>query len=155
MRMWHRLSERLAYWIVHRRWVVLTLVALMIAGGVWVVQSRQNFDSEVLNLLPSNTPAVDALRVVNNEFTQARELTFALRGEPETVANFGEHFVAELKKEQWVLRVMAGSPMESPDAVESLQPVVPTLLLNLPDEDFQDALASLQPEAMTARLHRL
>ena len=32
MRMWHRLSDRLAYWIVHRRLVVLTLVALMIAG---------------------------------------------------------------------------------------------------------------------------
>jgi uncharacterized protein len=155
MRIWHRLSDRLAYWIVHRRWRVLSIVALMIAACVWIVQSRQNFDSEVLNLLPSDTPAVDALKVVNNEFTQARELTFALRGEPEAVANFGEHFVEALRKEKWVVRVMAGSPMESPDAVESLQPVIPTLLLNLPDAEFQDALASLRPEAISTRLRRL
>src|SRR5688572_31512409 len=154
MRIWQRVSERLAYWIVHRRWWVLTLVAAVLAGGVWIVQSRQNFDSEVLNLLPSDTPAVDALKTVNSKFSQARELTFALRGEPEQVANFGEHFVAELRKEAWVVRVMAGSPMESPDAVESLQPVIPTLLLNLEDPQFQEALAALQPEAMTARLRR-
>jgi uncharacterized protein len=155
MRIWQRVSERLAFWIVHRRWRVFSAVVAVIVAGIAIVQSRQNFDSEVLNLLPSDTPAVDALKTVNSKFTQARELTFALRGDPEQVANFGEHFVAALRKEPWVVRVLGGSPMESEDAVESLQPVIPALLLNLDDAQFDEALTSLTPEAMRARLQRL
>ena len=155
MQIWQRFSETLAHWIVHRRWWVLGAVVVMLAAGVAVVASRQNFDSEVLNLLPGDTPAVDALKVVNSEFTQARELTFAIRGEPEAVAGFGKYFVEELKKEPWVVRVMAGSPMEEPDAIASLQPVVPALLLNLEGPAFQEALASLEPDALRARLQRL
>src|SRR5687767_15453404 len=131
MRIWHRLSEILAHWIVHRRALLFGIVAAMIAGGIWVVQSRQNFDSEVLNLLPGDSPAVDALKKVNDQFTQARALTFALSGEPEVVANFADHFFVELRKEPWVVLLMAGSPMESEEGVSSLQRVMPALLLNL------------------------
>jgi predicted RND superfamily exporter protein len=155
MRIWHRLSETLAHWIVQRRLVLFGIVAVMIAGGIWVVQSRQNFDSEVLNLLPGDSPAVKALKVVNDQFTQARALTFAIRGEAEMVANFSEHFIEELRKEPWVVRWMAGSPMESEEGLKSLQGVLPALLLNLEEQPFQEALGTLRPEAMEARLKRL
>lgn len=155
MRIWHRLSEILAHWIVHRRAGVFAVMAAVVVAAVWIVQSRQNFDSEVLNLLPGDSQEVDALKVVNSEFTQARELTFALRGEPEAVADFAEHFLAKLREEPWVVRVMAGSPMETPDAVGALQPVIPALLLNLETPAFQEALASLEPQAITDRLRRL
>ena len=155
MRIWHRLSEILAHWIVHRRAGVFAAMVAVVIAAVWIVQSRQNFDSEVLNLLPSDSQEVEALKVVNGEFTQARELTFALRGEPETVADFAEHFIAKLREQPWVIRIMAGSPMETPDAVGSLQPVVPALLLNLDTPAFQEALASLEPQAIADRLRRL
>ena len=48
--------------------------------------ARLRLDVEVLNLLPEQSDAVRSLRTLNSEFTQARELTFALHGEREVVA---------------------------------------------------------------------
>ena len=153
--MWHRLTDILAHWIVHRRALIFGLLAILIAAGVWVVQSRQNFDSEILNLLPGDSPEVNALRKVNDQFNQAREITFALRGEPEVVANFADHFIESLRKEPWVTRAMAGSPMESEEGLASLSGAVPALLLNLEEGEFKEAMALFEPEAMTARMKRL
>lgn len=155
MRLWHRLTDILAHWIVHRRAVIFCFLAVLIGAGVWVVQSRQNFDSEILNLLPGDAPAVDALRVVNGEFSQARALTFALRGEAETVSGFADHFVESLRKEPWAVRIMAASPMESEEGLSSLNTIIPPLVMNLDDTAFQEALGMLEPTAMTTRLKRL
>jgi uncharacterized protein len=155
MSLWHRVADFLAHCIVHRRWMVFTVLAAIVGSGIWIVQSRQNFDSEVLNLLPGHEPAVEALRKINNSFTQARELTFILRGEPEALADFSDHFLEEIRKEPWVVRVMAGSPMESAEGLESLHGALPALLLNLDPTSFQEALRTLEPAAIEARFKRL
>jgi predicted exporter len=149
------LSRKLARVIVRRPlWVVAALLAALL-GCVWLMHSRQNFDTEVLNLLPQQFESVQGLKVLNSEFTQARELTFALRGDPEAVADFSDHFIEGLKSEPWALRVLAGPPMETPEEIDALSGVLPALLLNLDPPAFGDALKVLQPDAMAQRLHRL
>jgi predicted exporter len=128
---------------------------LVIVCGALVVQRHARFDSEVLNLLPSESEAVRAMKSLNRDFVQARELTFALRGEPEQLEEFTDFFVQELRREPWVERVFAASPLENPEDLESLQSLVPSLLLNLEDGAFRAALQNLEPEKLGERIRRL
>jgi predicted RND superfamily exporter protein len=149
------LSRKLARVIVRRPlWVVAALLSTLL-GCIWLMHSRQNFDTEVLNLLPQQFESVQALKVLNSEFTQARELTFALRGNPEVVAEFTDHFLEVLRREPWVLRVLAAPPIESPEEVETLTGLLPALLMNLDSRSFAEAMKLLQPEDIAQRLRRL
>jgi predicted exporter len=108
------LSRRVAWLIVRKPlWLMAGLLAV-VAGCAWIMHSRQNFDTEVLNLLPQQFESVQGLKQFNSEFTQARELTFAIRGEPDAVAGFSEEFIEQLRQQPWVLRVLAKPPIESP-----------------------------------------
>src|SRR5687768_14612966 len=94
-----RLPEYIAHLMVRRR-VYVALVALLLVGAcVLLVASRQRLDSEVLNLLPQDSEAVQALKVYNSEFEQGRELIFVLQGEPDLVEERGEEFTERLKAE--------------------------------------------------------
>ena len=44
----------------------------------WIISAQRAFDSDILNFLPANNPAVKGLRSYNSEFTQTRELAFLL-----------------------------------------------------------------------------
>ncbi|MHA3770814.1 MMPL family transporter [Verrucomicrobiota bacterium sgz303538] len=150
-----RLADRLAYLVVQRPKTVIAATLLFLGACVWILASQSRLDSEVLNLLPQNSEAIQALKVVNSEFRQGRELVFALHGTPDEIADFEDHFVEQLRAEPWVERVFAGSPMESPEEIAALQAIIPQLLLNLDDEAFTPALASLSPQALEERVRRL
>jgi predicted RND superfamily exporter protein len=149
------LPDLIARWVVRRPWWVVTVALLVVIAGILVVQRHARFDSEVLNLLPSESEAVRALKSLNSDFVQARELTFALRGEPEQVQEFADYFVEELRREPWVQRTFASSPLENPDDLASLQSVIPSLLLNLDDDSFRAALRNIEPGEVTRRIRRL
>jgi predicted RND superfamily exporter protein len=95
------------------------------------------------------------MKSLNSEFVQARELTFALRGEPEQIEEFSVHFVERLRQEKWAQRIFAASPLENPDDLVSLQHAIPSLLLNLQDAAFQEALQRLEPNEISGRVRRL
>jgi predicted RND superfamily exporter protein len=149
------LSRALARLIVHRPARLAGGVIALVLACAWIIQSRQNFDTEVLNLLPKQFDSLKGLKVLNSEFNQARELTFALRGEPEAVSDFSEHFITNLLREKWVLRALTAPPLESADEIDRLGSLLPTLLLNLEAPAFAEAIKLLEPEAMEQRLHRL
>src|SRR5262245_43456887 len=149
------LPDLIARWTVRRPWWVAAIAVLVTLGGVFIVQRHARFDSEVLNLLPSESDAVRAMKLLNSDFVQARELTFALRGTPDQVDEFTDHFVAELRQQPWTQRVFASSPLENPDDLASLQSVIPSLLLNLDEEAFLAALGNLEPSLVSERVHRM
>ncbi|RYD64431.1 MAG: hypothetical protein EOP84_32740, partial [Verrucomicrobiaceae bacterium] len=91
-----RLATRMAYLVVHRpRWVIGATV-LLLAACIWVLASKPRLDSEVLNLLPQGSEAVQGLKVVNSDFRQGRELVFALDGEADAILDFEEFFIEQL-----------------------------------------------------------
>jgi len=57
-----------------RQWLWL-LLALPVAFGLW----RLRFDAEVLNLLPPRSPAVQGLKLYQENFSNARELIITVR----------------------------------------------------------------------------
>lgn len=149
------LPDLIARWVVRKPWWVATVALIVVITGVFVVQRHAHFDSEVLNLLPSESEAVRALKSLNSDFVQARELTFALRGEPEQVEEFTDFFVEELRRESWTQRIFASSPIENPDDLTSLQSVIPSMLLNRDEDAFRAALQNLEPARVTERIRRL
>ena len=64
-------------------------------------RSKPRLDSEVLNLLPQESEAVQGLKTVNSDFRQGRELVFALQGEADVVLDFEEFFIEQLRAEPW------------------------------------------------------
>lgn len=149
------IARIVAHLVVHRPKSLMAAAVVIVLACVWIVRSQQRFDSEVLSLLPAHLESVQALKEMNTNFSQARELTFALEGEPAIVAEFEEHFVEALRDEPWVVRVLDGSPAESSEGVEVLQRLLPSLLLNLDAESFAAVLPSLSADAITSRLRQL
>jgi predicted RND superfamily exporter protein len=139
--------QRLAYSIVALTAVVS---ALTIAFGV-------KFASDVLDLLPQHFGSVQVFKTYDREFSQARELTFGVHDESgeADLEEFTDQFAQALRAEPWVVRVMDRSPIESAQGAEEVQSVALPLLLNLPPEEFQSAVAALAPQRIEARLARL
>jgi predicted RND superfamily exporter protein len=95
------------------------------------------------------------MKSLNSDFVQGRELTFALRGEPELVEEFTDYFAEELRRESWTQRIFASPPIENPDDLASLQGVIPSLLLNLDESALRAALQNLEPAHVSDRIRRL
>lgn len=148
------LADRVAYLVVQRPKTLVAVTLLVVGLCFWILSAHQRFDSEVLNLLPKGSPEVQGLKVFNADFRQGRELIFALKGDANVVADFEEEFVECLRREPWVQRVFAGSPMESPEDIAALQTLIPQLLLNLPDEYFGNVVTALSPTGLTDHVHR-
>lgn len=152
----NRLAHLVARQVVHRP-------AALIAGGVLllgicaaILFSRQSFDTDILNLLPADRPAVKGLKIANERFTQARELTFVIQGDdPETVEDFQSFLVEKLRGQPWVVRQLDGPPMETAQGRADLQKLVAPLLRNLRPDQFQAALGLLEPVAIRERISRL
>jgi len=148
-------AQHIARTVIHRPALVMLAALCLLAACVGVISSKPRLDSEVLNLLPQDSPAIQALKVFNTEFRQGRELIFALQGPAEANEEVQEAFVEKLRAQPWVERVFAGSPMESPEELAMLHALLPQLLLNLDDEAFAAAVASLAPPALEERVRRL
>src|ERR1700722_1971766 len=150
-----KVTEFLARVIAHRTKTLIVAALAIAALSVFIVIKRQNFNSEVLDLLPSKFQSVVGLKEFNSDFAQARQLVFGFLGEQghgDDVDVFKSHFIEELGKQPWVLRTFDRIPLETQEGLNEIQGIVPALLLNLPKEEFNDAMAQLTPGAIDERL---
>ena len=144
--------------VTQRRGLVWLGIAIILAASIFVLVTRMKLDTEVLNLLPSGFDSVEGLKIYNRDFAQVRELTFALASQPEDadkLEGFAPQFAEALRQQPWCKRVLAGTPLETPDGVRDLQAIAVPLLLNLEPAAFDETLALLQPAKIQKRLQRL
>src|SRR5256885_2177951 len=153
-----RMSDLIARVMAQRRLLVWLGVIVLAAGCLAILITRIELDSDVINMLPKGFQSVEGLKIYDRDFEQTRELTFALRCQPEDVdklEEFAPTFAEHLRKQPWCERVLAGSPMETPDGIRDLQSIAVPLLLNLEPATFEQTMSILQPEKIRERLHRL
>lgn len=153
-----RMSELIARIMTNRRALVWLGIILIAMGCVAVLITRIEIDSDVINMLPKGFRSVEGLKIFDRDFEQTRELTFALRCQPQDVdklEEFAATFADNLRKQPWCERVLAGSPMETPEGIRDLQAIAVPLLLNLEPSAFDQTIQTLQPERIQERLHRL
>jgi predicted RND superfamily exporter protein len=152
------LDRTVAHFVTHRRPVVFTVVALLTVASLLVIVFCLRFNSDILDLLPKDFDSVQAFKTTDREFTNARQITFALSLNPEdgNLEEITTRFCDALRKQPWVVRVTSSPPIESPDGIQDLQSrlAVP-LLLNLDPSAFAGAMQLLQPDRIASRLHEL
>ena len=153
-----RISDFIARAITQRRALVWCCVAALGAACVAIFVTSLRLDSDVLNVLPGSFRSVQGLKIYDRDFAQTRELTFALLCEPDDVdklEDFAPAFAERLRQQPWCTRVLAGSPMETPDGIRDLQSIAVPLLLSLEPNVFNQTMSILQPQNIRDRLHRL
>lgn len=153
-----RLHSLIANLVTRRRGAVWCAVALIATASSYVLVTKMNLDSEVLNLLPSGFESVEGLKVYNRDFTQVRALTFALVCQPEDVdklEEFAPQFAQKLREQPWCARVLSGAPIETAEGIRDLQSIALPLLLNLEPAAFAETIALLEPDKIRERLRRL
>ena len=133
------LDRTVAHFVTHRRPLVFRECAVLMVICLLIILFGLHFDSDILDLLPKNFDSVQALKTSDREFTNARQIVFAIwdqSADPD-LEPVTSRFVTELKKQPWVVRVTYGAPVESPDGVEDLQRYLAVpLLLNLQPAAF-------------------
>ena len=134
------------------------VVRRLTAACIAILVRSLQLDSEIFNVLPGKFSSVQGLKIYDRDFEQIRELTFALQCEPNDVdklEEFAPVFAERLRQQAWCTRVLAGSPMSTPDGIRDLQSIAVPLLLNLEPNAFRETMSVLQPERIRDRLHRL
>jgi predicted RND superfamily exporter protein len=153
-----RISDFIARTITRRRALIWCSVVALATTCVAILFTRMRLDSDVLNMLPARFSSVAGLKIYDRDFEQTRELTFALLCDPADVdklEEFAPAFTEKLRQQPWCARVLAGSPMETPDGIRDLQSIAVPLLLNLEPQAFDETMSILQPQKIRDRLHRL
>ena len=153
-----RMSDLIARVMANRRSLVWLGVIVIAIVCLAILITRIEIDSDVINMLPKGFQSVEGLKIYDRDFEQTRELTFALRCQPEDVdklEEFAPTFAENLRKQPWCERVLAGSPMETPEGIRDLQAIAVPLLLNLEPAAFEQTVSILQPQKIRDRLHRL
>ena len=153
-----RMSDLIARVMTNRRSLVWLGVIVMAVVCLAVLITRIEIDSDVINMLPKGFRSVKGLKIYDRDFEQTRELTFALRCQPQDVdklEEFAPAFAENLRRQPWCERVLAGSPMETPEGIRDLQSIAVPLLLNLEPAAFEQTISILQPQKTRERLHRL
>src|SRR5438477_6031934 len=152
------MSDLIACVMAQRRALVWFGVAALAAVCLTILMTRIELDSDVINMLPKGFESVRGLKIYDRDFEQTRELTFALRCHPEDVdklEEFAPVFAENLRKQSWCERVLASTPMATPDGISDLQAIAVPLLLNLERAACEQTRSILQPERIQERLHRL
>jgi uncharacterized protein len=153
-----RISDFIARTITQRRALIWCGVAALTVICVAILVTSLRLDSEIFNVLPGRFSSVQGLKIYDHDFEQTRELTFALVCDPNDVdklEEFAPLFAERLRHQPWCARVLAGSPMTTPDGIRDLQSIAVPLLLNLEPSAFDEALSILQPDKIRDRLDRL
>ncbi len=153
-----RISDFIARTITQRRALVWSGVVMITIACLAILVTSLRLDSEVFNVLPGRYSSVQGLKIYDRDFEQTRELTFALVCNPNDVdklEDFAAIFAERLRQQPWCARVLAGSPMATPEGIRDLQSIAVPLLLNLEPATFDEAISILQPEKIRDRLHRL
>src|SRR2546423_14473356 len=152
------MSDSIARVMAQRRALVWFGIAALAAACLGILVMRIELDSDVINMLPKGFESVRGLKIYDRDFEQTREVTFALRCQPQDVdklEGFAPTFAENLRKQPWCERVLAGSPMETPEGIRDLQSIAVPLLLNLEPAAFDQTMSMLQPKKIQERLHRL
>ena len=139
-------SKFIARLVTQHRGLVWLAVACTAAVSIYILVTRLTLDTEVLNLLPGKFTSVQGLKIYNNDFAQTRQLTFALVCQPDDVdrlEEFAPVFAERLRQQPWSTRVLAGSPMETPEGVHDLQGLAVPLLLNLEPKAFAETIVGV------------
>lgn len=153
-----RLSDLLARAMAQRRGLVWLGVIALAAVCLGILVTRIELDTDVTNMLPQGFESVEGLKIYDRDFEQTRELTFALRCQPgdvDRLEEFAPTFAENLRKQSWCERLLAGSPMETPDGIRDLQAIAIPLLLNLDPDAFAQTMSTLRPEKIRERLQGL
>src|SRR5438876_6311675 len=153
-----RISDFIARTITQRRALVWSGVVMITIACIALLVTSLRLDSEVFNVLPARYSSVQGLKIYDRDFEQTRELTFALVCNPNDVdklEEFAPIFGERLRQQPWCARVLAGSPMATPEGIRDLQSIAVPLLLNLEPRVFNETMLILQPEKIRDRLHRL
>jgi predicted RND superfamily exporter protein len=153
-----RVSDFIARTITQRRALAWSAVAALAAACVAILATSLRLDSEIFNVLPGRFSSVRGLKIYDHDFEQTRELTFALVCGPRDIdklEEFAPVFAERLREQVWTERVLAGSPMATPEGIRDLQAIAVPLLLNLEPHAFGQAISLLQAEKIRDRLHRL
>lgn len=152
-----RLSDRVAHIVVHQPRKLWYLLIVLVAVCASLLFLRGRLHSDVLEMLPAEFESVQIYKLSDRNFSAARDLMFGLSAPDEDVDidGFTDHFVAELRKEPWAVRIMEQSPMVAPGGVEEIRAVAMPLILNQQDDDFAKTLAALKPEAIRSRIDML
>lgn len=153
-----RISDCIARLMSQRRGLVWLGVFAFATLCLGILITRIQIDSDVIDMLPRGFQSVDGLKIYDRDFEQTRELTFGLRCLPQDIdklEEFAPIFAENLRKQPWCERVLAGSPMETPDGLRDLQSIAAPLLLNLEPTAFEQTMSILAPERIRDRLHRL
>src|SRR5437867_4670149 len=153
-----RISDFIARTVTQCRALVWCGVALLTVACIAILVTSLRLDSEVFNVLPGRFSSVQGLKIYDRDFDQTRELTFALLCDPNDVDKLWEFapvFAERLRQQPWCARVLAGSPMGTPEGIRDLQSIAVPLLLNLEPRAFDEATSSLQPDKIRDRLQRL
>ena len=141
-----RISEFIARTITQRSRLVWASLALLTGACLAILITSLRLDSEIFNVLPGRFSSVQGLKIYDREFEQTHELTFALLCTPQDVdklENFAPVFAEKLRKQPWCTRVLAGSPMATPDGIRDLQSIAVPLLLNLEPSVFDETISIL------------
>src|SRR5580700_6954467 len=103
------LDRTVAHFVTHKRPVVFTVVGLLTLASVLVIFFGLRFNSDILDLLPKDFDSVQAFKTTDREFTNARQITFALslHSEDADLEEITTRFCDALRKEPWVVRVTA------------------------------------------------
>ena len=72
------LDRTIAHFVTHRRPVVLAAVGAILVACLLVIVFGLRFNSDILDLLPKDFDSVQAFKTTDREFTNARQITFAL-----------------------------------------------------------------------------
>src|SRR5438876_2547142 len=153
-----RISDFIARTVTQRRALVWCGVALLTVACIAILVTSLRLDSEVFNVLPGSFSSVQGLKIYDRDFEQTRELTFALVCNPNDVdklEEFAPVFAERLRQQPWCARVLAGSPMATPEGIRDLQSIAVPLLLNLEPHVFDETMSILEPEKIRDRLQRL
>jgi uncharacterized protein len=153
-----RISGFIARTVTRRRALVWCGVAVLTVACLTILVTSLQLDSEIFNVLPGKFSSVQGLKIYDRDFEQTRELTFALQcdaNDVDKLEEFAPSFAERLRRQPWCVRVLAGSPMSTPDGIRDLQSIAVPLLLNLEPNAFRETISVLQPEKIRDRLHRL
>ena len=153
-----RISDFIARTITQRRGLVWCGVAILTVISIATFATSLRLDSEIFNVLPDRFSSVQGLKIYDRDFEQTRELTFALLCNPndaDRLDDFAPVFAERLRQQPWCQRVLAGSPMATPEGIRDLQSMAVPLLLNLEPKVFDETMSILQPDKIRDRLHRL
>ncbi len=149
------LARSLAFIAVRRPGVLIGAAILLLFASIFLFQSRQSFDSEILNLLPSDAASVQGLKIYNSQFNSARELAFLVEVPADGNPDGTEEFLEELGRQPWVLRMLDASPLESQKGRETLPALAAPLVLGQEETEFEKSMERLDPNALRSRLKDL